>query len=59
MTELTHETRGVSRGWGVTHVWLADPYSERLHVMGADGLQEVPAFKLPEYDLHITKEDLF
>ncbi|MDA1315494.1 MAG: Uma2 family endonuclease [Acidobacteria bacterium] len=45
--------------WGVPHVWLADPYSERLHVMAAEGMREVPSFELPEYSLRITKEDLF
>lgn len=45
--------------WGVPHVWLADPYSERLHVMAAEGMREVPSFELPEYSLRITKDDLF
>lgn len=47
------------RTWGVPHVWLADPYSERLHIMAADGLQEVPVFELPEHNLRISKEELF
>ena len=47
------------RDWGVPHVWLADPYTAKLHVVTDEGMREVRAFELPEYNLRISKEDLF
>ena len=56
-TELVNKL-GEYRHWGVRYVWLTDPYAEKLHMFGSEGLREVREFAVPEYDLLITKDDL-
>jgi Uma2 family endonuclease len=46
------------RRWGVTHIWLVDPYLNLLHVYTAEGLANVAALELAEYGLRITMADL-
>jgi Uma2 family endonuclease len=45
--------------WGVRHVWLADPTARKLFAYSGVMLQQVPAFRIPEYDLDIPASELF
>jgi len=45
--------------WGVQHVWLVDPDRRKLSVYGKGSLQEVPEFKISEFDLRISAEEIF
>jgi len=47
------------RTWGVAHIWLADPHLRRLLVYGASGLSEVTEFRLPDYSVVITPQEVF
>jgi len=47
------------RTWGVPHIWLADPHLRRLLVYGAAGLSEVTEFRLPDYGVVITPQEVF
>ncbi len=47
------------RAWGVPHIWLADPHLRRFLVYGAAGLGEVTEFRLPDYGVVITPQDVF
>ena len=46
------------RAWGVPHVWFVDPLNRRIYVYTV-GLSEVPAFRLPEYDVEIAAPEIF
>ena len=45
--------------WGVPHVWLADPAARKLFTYSGVVLQQVPAFRIAEYDLDIPESELF
>ncbi len=47
------------RTWGVPHIWLADPHLRRLLVYGASGLSEVTEFRLSDYGVVITPQEVF
>jgi len=46
------------RAWGVPHVWLVDPHSQRLYTCGA-GLREVRSFTVPELNVTLTPGEIF
>ena len=46
------------RAWGVTHVWLVDPYSKRLYTCNGV-LTEVPTLTIPELNIELTPADVF
>jgi len=45
--------------WGVTHVWLVDPWTRKLHVCDNTGLHEVVALEAPEFSLKFAAADIF
>ncbi len=45
--------------WGVIHVWLVDPWKQRLHVFSEEGLTAVRAFDLPELGVQLTLAGIF
>jgi Uma2 family endonuclease len=49
------------RVWGVPNIWVVDPYSKRLSLYTASGLQNVSslALALGEYPLELTPAALF
>ena len=47
------------RDWGVRHVWLVDPWNRMLCVFSANGLNEVPAFQVPEFNVEISQAEIF
>jgi Uma2 family endonuclease len=46
------------KSWGVPHVWLVDPHSQRMYTSEA-GLHEVPSLAVPELGVEVTPSDLF
>lgn len=46
------------RRWGVPHVWLVDPHSQRLYAC-EPGLSEVSSFHLRDFDIEIGPADIF
>ena len=46
------------RAWGVPHVWLVDPHSQRMYTWDA-GLTEVAMLKIPELGIEVTPADIF
>jgi Uma2 family endonuclease len=46
------------RSWGVPHVWLVDPHSQRMYTSEA-GLHEVPSLPVPELGVEVTASDVF
>jgi Uma2 family endonuclease len=46
------------RSWGVAHVWLVDPHSQRMYTSEA-GLHEAPSLSVPELGVEVTPSDLF
>ncbi len=46
------------RNWGVKHVWLVDPHSQRMYTFGPL-LTEVPTLRIPELGLEVTPADVF
>jgi Uma2 family endonuclease len=46
------------RAWGVPHVWLVDPHSQRLYTCHS-GLTEVPTLQIPELDIELKPTDVF
>ena len=46
------------RQWGVPNIWLIDPELRKLYVFSA-GLSEVPSYRLPEYEVEITPDEIF
>jgi len=49
---------GEYRAWGVPHVWLVDPHSQRFYVCDA-GLHEVESLAIPEMQIELTKANMF
>lgn len=47
------------RQWGVTHIWLVDPWLRKLYAYGSAGLSEAPALPLPEFDVEIPASAIF
>ncbi len=47
------------RAWGVTHIWLADPWQRQLSVYGDNGLTTVGSLQISDLGLEITASDLF
>ncbi|MFN0165551.1 MAG: Uma2 family endonuclease [Bryobacteraceae bacterium] len=47
------------RGWGVAHIWVADPEDRKLLVYRGDGLHEVEQLELPEFGIVLSKNDIF
>ena len=47
------------RAWGVTHIWLADPWQRQLSVYGDNGLTAVGSLQISDLGLEITAADLF
>lgn len=45
--------------WGVTHVWLVDPWTRKLHVCDHAGLHEVVALEAPEFGIKFSAADIF
>ncbi|MBI3664911.1 MAG: Uma2 family endonuclease [Acidobacteria bacterium] len=45
--------------WGVRHIWFVDPWLRKIHVYEAGALREVPAFRIPEYELEISPAEIF
>ena len=43
---------------GVAQIWVADPHSRRLYAY-SDGLSEVPAFRLRDFDVEISPANIF
>jgi len=46
------------RTWGVTHVWLVDPYSKRMYTCDPE-LVEVPTLRIPELSIEVAPADIF
>lgn len=46
------------RNWGVNHVWLVDPHSQRFYTCD-DVLREVSTLIAPELNTEITRQTLF
>jgi Uma2 family endonuclease len=47
------------RAWGVPNIWVVDPYSKRLSLYTASGLQNVSSLALAGYPLELTPAALF
>ena len=47
------------RRWGVSHIWLVDPWLKRVYEYSQLGLLQQPALRLPEFDFSIATQDLF
>lgn len=45
--------------WGVPHIWLVDPWLRKLYVYTSAGLNEVPAFEVPEFEARIPASEVF
>jgi Uma2 family endonuclease len=46
------------RAWGVPHVWLVDPHTERMFSCDA-GFTQVPTLRVPELGLELKASDVF
>ena len=46
------------KAWGVRHVWLVDPHSQRMYTCDA-ALTQVQTLRVPELNLVITPADIF
>lgn len=46
------------RHWGVQHVWLIDPHSQRLYTFDG-GLREVAELTIPELSITVPNAELF
>jgi len=47
------------RLWGVSHIWLVDPWVRKFYVYTGAGLSEVPAFQIPEFQVEIPPSQIF
>ena len=45
--------------WGVRHIWVIDPNTQRFAVYNEFGLQNVSSFQLPDYPFQLTPPELF
>ena len=46
------------RAWGVTHVWLVDPHTERMYSCD-EGFAQVSTLRVPELNLELKPSDIF
>ena len=56
-TELLQKLDEYHR-WGVPHIWVVDPWLERLSVYDGSDLRQAPELNLPGTDRSITIEEL-
>jgi Uma2 family endonuclease len=47
------------RAWGVGHVWLIDPQTQKLAEAGSDGLRFTGSLRMPEFDAELTHHQIF
>lgn len=47
------------RKWGVKHIWVADPDDHKFFTYGDAGLHECEELTLAQYDIVLTKNDVF
>lgn len=47
------------REWGVTYIWMVDPETRKLATYTSEGIHEVKALELPEYEAVFTPDDIF
>ena len=47
------------RHWGLRYIWLADPEDRKLFTYGDNGLHEVKELGLLEYQITLTRADIF
>ena len=45
--------------WGVAHVWLIDPWVQRLYVFKDGDFSTVQKFRLPELGIELSSEEIF
>lgn len=46
------------RAWGVSHIWVVDPWRRQLSVFDSAGLRDVDVLRLPEQGFELTAERL-
>ena len=47
------------REWGVRHIWVIDPSTQRFSMYTELGLQNVSSLGLSDYPFHLTPAELF
>ena len=47
------------RDWGVAHVWLIDPWVQRLYVFKDGDFSTVQKFRLPDLGIELSSEEIF
>ncbi|HEX5323017.1 MAG TPA: Uma2 family endonuclease, partial [Capsulimonadaceae bacterium] len=47
------------QAWGVPNIWVVDPYSRRLSLYTASGLQNASSLALADYPFELTPATLF
>ncbi len=47
------------RAWGVEHIWIVEPDTQKFHVYESRGLIEVKQFDQPEAGIRIAADELF
>ena len=57
-TEITRKLEEY-RDWGVAHVWLIDPWVQRLYVFKDGDFSTVQSFRLPELGVEISRDEIF
>lgn len=57
MSEVRHKLQEYSN-WGVAHVWLIDPHSQRLYTCDGE-LREVRELTIPELGITVPNAELF
>jgi len=45
--------------WGVTNIWLVDPWTKKLGVFDQAGFHEITAFEVSELSLRLSAADIF
>ena len=45
--------------WGVRSIWVVDPEDRKLFTYGKAGLHEVSELSLSQYEIVLTKKDVF
>ncbi|PYT29483.1 MAG: hypothetical protein DMG57_11305 [Acidobacteria bacterium] len=45
--------------WGIKHIWLADPVARTFWIFDSNGLHDVAALELPEFELTVEKSEIF
>jgi Uma2 family endonuclease len=56
-TELLQKVDEYHR-WGVPHIWVVDPWLERLSIYDGSGLRQTAELGLPGIDRHVAIADL-